>query len=153
MRYVYHTFRATETIDGVIRLLGRHAYTKEELDSLRKVFNEINETIVPRPGQRFKIPLPLEADDGFGNVLEVTPVLSNPGTDQATPGDDRSHEPATVVDSVPEPVVAPAPPPAPVPPREKPALVPVPARPRVDPRAAARQRMLEIEARIKAGQK
>ena len=71
MRYVYHTFRPTETIDAVLRLLGRHNLTKAELLPLREAFNELNEKIVPKPGMLFKIPLPFEADDGFGNIIHI----------------------------------------------------------------------------------
>lgn len=55
--YILHTFRPGETIDAVIRLLGRHNYTPEEILALRVRFNELNGLIVPRPGDVFKIPL------------------------------------------------------------------------------------------------
>jgi hypothetical protein len=58
MRFVLHTFRPTETIDAVIRLLGRHDLTHEELLPLREKFNELNGLVVPKPGMIFKIPLP-----------------------------------------------------------------------------------------------
>ena len=58
MAYKIHTFRPGETIDAVIRLLGRHNLTLEELVPLRAEFNELNNGALPRPGMEFKIPLP-----------------------------------------------------------------------------------------------
>lgn len=72
-RYRYHQFRPTETVDAVIRLLGRHNLTHKELAELRLVFNELNGEAVPKPGMTFKIPQPLEAIDDFGNVLRLPP--------------------------------------------------------------------------------
>jgi hypothetical protein len=51
-----HTFRPSETIDAVIKLLGRHNLTPAEMIPLRQKFNELNDVIVPRPGMTFKIP-------------------------------------------------------------------------------------------------
>jgi hypothetical protein len=75
MRYVYHTFRPTETIDAVIRLLGRHNLTKAELVPLRRAFDELNGLVVPKPGMRYKIPCPFEVTDDHGNVVDVTPAV------------------------------------------------------------------------------
>ena len=83
MRFVLHTFRPSETIDAVIRLLGRHAYTKGEMFHLRRAFDELNGLVVPRAGMTYKIPLPFEAVDDFGNVIDITPE----DTDSATLGD------------------------------------------------------------------
>lgn len=69
MRYVLHKFRPTETIDAVIRLLGRHNLTQDQVLILRQEFNKINGRIVPRPGMTYKIPLPFETTDDFGNVI------------------------------------------------------------------------------------
>lgn len=91
MRYTLHRFRPTETIDAVIRLLGRHAYTKEEMRHLRRAFDELNGLIVPRPGMTYKIPLPFEAVDEYGNVVDTTPP--EPDTDPATRGDAGAPEP------------------------------------------------------------
>lgn len=69
MKYTLHTFRPTETIDAVVRLLGRHNYTREELIILRGYFNVLNENRSPRVGETFKIPileLPDADDDGYG---------------------------------------------------------------------------------------
>jgi len=74
MRYVLHRFRPTETIDAVMRLLGRHDLSKEELTHLRRQFDELNGKIVPKPGMTYKIPLPFEAVDDFGNVINTTPA-------------------------------------------------------------------------------
>ena len=54
---VLHTFRPTETIDAVIKLLGRHNYSAQEMIVLREAFNELNGPIVPRPGVQFRIPV------------------------------------------------------------------------------------------------
>lgn len=70
-RYTTHTFRPTETIDAVIRLKGRHSLSHSELAYLRVVFDELNGKIVPRAGMSYKIPLPLETVDDFGNVVDV----------------------------------------------------------------------------------
>lgn len=80
MRYTLHTFRPTETIDGVIRLLGRHNLTKLEVSRLRHAFNELNGLIVPKPGMTYKIPLPYEVTDEFGNVVDTTPPETELGT-------------------------------------------------------------------------
>lgn len=75
-KHVIHTFRPTETIDGVIRLLGRHSLSKHELTYLRQAFNELNGTIVPKPGMTYKIPLPFETVNDFGEVVATPrPVL------------------------------------------------------------------------------
>ena len=58
MRFVLHTFRPSETIDAVLRLLGRHDLTQDELAPLRRQFNVLNGEVVPRPGMMCKIPLP-----------------------------------------------------------------------------------------------
>jgi hypothetical protein len=70
-RYTTHVFRPTETIDAVLRLKGRHSLTHEELAYLRVIFNDINGKVVPRPGMTYKIPLPLETTDDFGNIVDV----------------------------------------------------------------------------------
>jgi hypothetical protein len=87
MRFVLHTFRPTETIDGVIRLLGRHAYTKGEMRHLRKAFDRMNGMIVPKPGMTYKIPLPFEVTDDYGNLVDVTPPEEEIDADPATTGD------------------------------------------------------------------
>lgn len=75
MRYTLHTFRPTETIDAVIRLKGRHNLTKEQLIPLRQEFNRLNGFVVPRQGTTYKIPLPFDVTDDYGNVIDVTPEL------------------------------------------------------------------------------
>lgn len=42
-----------------------------ELAYLRQAFNELNGNIVPRQGMTYKIPLPFEATDDFGNVVDT----------------------------------------------------------------------------------
>lgn len=74
MRFVLHTFRPTETIDAVIRLYGRHNLTKAQLIPLRRRFDELNGVSVPRAWTTYKIPLPFEITDDFGNVIDVTPA-------------------------------------------------------------------------------
>jgi hypothetical protein len=75
MRYKNHAFRPGDTIDGILRLLGRHDLTHVELSILRAQFNELNGSAVPRPGELFRIPMPdivadetglCDDDDGFG---------------------------------------------------------------------------------------
>lgn len=80
MKYVLHTFRPTETIDAVIRLLGRHNLSKDELKPLLRRFNELNGTKVPKPGMTYKIPLPFEVVDDHGNVVDTTPPEPPEGT-------------------------------------------------------------------------
>jgi hypothetical protein len=75
MRYTLHTFRPSETIDAVIRLKGRHNLTKEQLIPLRQEFNRLNGFVVPRQGTTYKIPLPFDVTDDYGNVIDVTPEL------------------------------------------------------------------------------
>lgn len=84
MTYILHTFRPTETIDAVIRLLGRHDYTREELLVLRAEFNELNGLAVPRAGQVFKIPI-----QSVGVVAVDGPVVSDPKADCENPADDQ----------------------------------------------------------------
>lgn len=57
MKYIMHQFRPTETINSVIKLLGRHDYSFEEMQVLLCEFNLINEKRVPHPGDPFKIPI------------------------------------------------------------------------------------------------
>lgn len=73
MRFILHTFRASETISAVIRLRGRHNITPAEMIHLHRAFDELNGLIVPRPGMVYKIPLPFEVTDEFGNVVDTTP--------------------------------------------------------------------------------
>lgn len=73
MNYLRHTFRPTETIDAVIRLLGRHNLSKTEMIPLRRAFDELNGLVVPRPGMEYKIPVPFEVTDDFGVVVDTTP--------------------------------------------------------------------------------
>jgi hypothetical protein len=47
----------TETINAVIKKANLHDVTAFELDELVARFNELHEFRVPRPGQRFEIPL------------------------------------------------------------------------------------------------
>ena len=75
MRYVLHTFRPSETIDAVIRLKGRHNLSHEQLKPLRQEFNRLNGFVVPRQGTTYKIPLPFDVTDDYGNVVDVTPEL------------------------------------------------------------------------------
>ncbi len=58
MSFVLHCFMPGQTIDAVIRLKGRHNLTKEELLPLRARFNELNDSVLPKPGMTLKIPLP-----------------------------------------------------------------------------------------------
>lgn len=67
--YVLHVFRPTETIEAVMRLRGRHNLTKQQLCHLMVAFDELNGKVVPKPGMTYKIPLPFETVDDFGNVV------------------------------------------------------------------------------------
>lgn len=58
MSYVLHTFRPGDTIDAIIKLLGRHNLTPAEMIPLRQKFNLLNGELVVRPGMTFKIPIP-----------------------------------------------------------------------------------------------
>jgi hypothetical protein len=80
-RYVLHTFRPTETIDAVMRLLGRHKLTKGQLLPLRRAFDELNGLVVPKPGMTYKIPLPFDVTDDFGNVVDTTPEWTEVAAD------------------------------------------------------------------------
>ena len=57
MTYLIHRFRASETIDAVLKLKGRHDYTQEEMIVLRQKFNELNGLRVPRVGDVFLLPI------------------------------------------------------------------------------------------------
>lgn len=80
-RYILHTFRPTETIQAVIRLKGRHNLTQDQLKVLMRAFDELNGKIVPKPGMTYKIPLPLETMDDFGNLVGVPepPIIDSEG--------------------------------------------------------------------------
>jgi hypothetical protein len=69
MRFTLHCFRPSETIDAVIRNLGRHNLSKEEMQVLREQFNQLNGNSVPRPGMTFKIPLPDDDKGKHGPVF------------------------------------------------------------------------------------
>ena len=81
-KHVLHTFRPTETIDAVIRLKGRHNLTHEELLHLRVAFNAMNGRIVPKPGMTYKIPLPFETVDDFGEVVATPLPPTEPSSDE-----------------------------------------------------------------------
>jgi hypothetical protein len=72
MRYTLHCFRPGETIDAVLRLLGRHNLTHDELLVLREQFNVLNASALPRPGMTFKIPLPADDVGKHGPVWTET---------------------------------------------------------------------------------
>lgn len=57
MQYISHTFRPGETINAVLRLKNQHSLTRAELAKLVNVFNDLNNSKLPRPGATFKIPL------------------------------------------------------------------------------------------------
>lgn len=101
MRFILHTFRASETIDAVIRLLGRHNYSPDEMVVMRRAFDQLNGKIVPKPGMQYKIPTPLETIDEFGNVVSTADRVSEVENcvPSATPGDTGSHEQASVMNS------------------------------------------------------
>lgn len=82
MRYVLHKFRPTETIDAVLRLKGRHNYTRVEILELRKRFNELNGQVVPYPGDVFKIPLEDITVDDYGDVVPALQVAQEVQTPQ-----------------------------------------------------------------------
>lgn len=63
--HVLHCFRPSETIEAVLRLKGRHNYTRQELNLLVEEFNALNGGAMPRPGMTFKIPL-LDAVESEG---------------------------------------------------------------------------------------
>ena len=83
--YTLHKFRASETIDAVMRLKGRHDYTREEILVLRIRFNELNGLVVPRPGDEYKIPLEASL---VARLVDV-PVVSGPGSDGEKPADNQ----------------------------------------------------------------
>lgn len=56
-RYTLHTFKMNETIHMVIKLINGHQLHEAELICLVKLFNELNDNKVPKPGQSFKIPI------------------------------------------------------------------------------------------------
>jgi hypothetical protein len=90
-KYILHKFRPSETIDAVLRLKGRHNYSKEELVVLRQRFNELNGARVPKPGETFKLPLEDVTIDDYGNLVVTgpvdVPVVADPGTDGQEPAD------------------------------------------------------------------
>lgn len=66
--YVSHCFRPSETIEAVLRLRGRHSYTKAELDLLMREFNRVNGEVIPRPGQTFQVPVLPETESEGGEI-------------------------------------------------------------------------------------
>ena len=52
-----HKFKMSETINGAIRLHHDRKLTDEEMATLQQLFNELNQNLVPRPGQTVKIPI------------------------------------------------------------------------------------------------
>lgn len=76
-RYVLHTFRPSETIAGVIRLLGRHNLSRPQLNTLLREFDEMNGRVVPKPGMTYKIPLPFEVTDDYGDVVPTPEPVFN----------------------------------------------------------------------------
>ena len=76
--YKLHKFRPGETIDAVIKLLGRHDFTPDEVLIMRYRFNALNGIIVPRAGWIFKIPLPHAFTDDYGNTVAVEYKIPDP---------------------------------------------------------------------------
>ena len=70
--YTLHAFRPGETIEAVLRLKGRHNLTKDQMRHLMVAFDVLNGKVIPRPGMTFKIPLPLETVDDYGNVVSLS---------------------------------------------------------------------------------
>lgn len=65
--YVLHCFRPSETIEAVLRLKGRHNYTRQDLQTLMRQFDALNGPVIVRPGMTLKIPLldpPAESEGG-----------------------------------------------------------------------------------------
>lgn len=52
-----HRFGLKDTIRGAIRLYNNKDLTKEELDGLCEIFNELNNSAIPKPGDTFIIPV------------------------------------------------------------------------------------------------
>lgn len=77
MHYRNHRFRAGETIDAVVRLLGRHDYTGAELAVMRVRFNALNGARVPRQGDTCRIPVVHTTVDDFGDLV-VFPLECEP---------------------------------------------------------------------------
>jgi hypothetical protein len=95
-KHTIHTFRPTETIDAILRLKGRHNLTHEELAYLRVAFNQMNGLVVPRPGMAYKIPLPFETTDDYGNTVNV-PKPELPTEDAAEVLEVKPPEPVVEV--------------------------------------------------------
>jgi hypothetical protein len=55
--FVEHQFKMNETINAAIRYHNGHHLHPAELLVLQELFNELNDFVVPRPGQVVKIPL------------------------------------------------------------------------------------------------
>ena len=55
--FIEHRFNMTETINGALRLYNHRVLTADEMVELQRLFNELNENNVPRPGQVVKIPI------------------------------------------------------------------------------------------------
>lgn len=91
-QYKLHTFRPGETIDAVIKLLGRHNLTKNEMVPLRQAFNELNENVVPRPGTTCKIPTPSMPEViNDGGDVEDTENSENAVDDSAQESNERQE--------------------------------------------------------------
>jgi len=58
MDHAPHLFMPGQTIDAVIKLKAARPITRPELEQLRARFNELNGSVLPRPGMVLKVPLP-----------------------------------------------------------------------------------------------
>ena len=58
--YVEHTFMSNHTIRAAIRLYNGHTSDESLIDTLLQQFCEVNNNVVPRVGQRYKIPVAIQ---------------------------------------------------------------------------------------------
>lgn len=55
--FIEYRFKSNETINGAIKFHNSHNLSDEILELLQLRFNELNNNIIPKPGQVVKIPL------------------------------------------------------------------------------------------------
>jgi hypothetical protein len=85
MDFILHTFRPTETVDAVLKLMNRHDMPRDILLVLRQSFNQLNGMAVPRVGQTFKIPVEGKSQEYQEAILplpeaqkEEVPIITPP---------------------------------------------------------------------------
>jgi hypothetical protein len=63
MRTIKHTYKPGETINAVIKIYNGVDIQKDDLEIIKKSYNEINHNEIPQPGTVHEIPIMGHSDE------------------------------------------------------------------------------------------